>query len=125
MSCRYVWGAFTEYIVCKPFNVHVVPDHFRDEDISPIEVLPGIIHAAELANITTNTDVLIMGQKSGLVMTQVVSLFSPRSLVVTDLKAANLELARKYGAPTPINYLATMRKPWPPLAKTFPMALRC
>ena len=99
VSCRYVWGAFAQYIVCKPFNVHVVPDHFRDEDISPIEVLPGIIHAAELANITTNTDVLIMGQGvSGLVTTQVVSLFSPRSLVVTDLKDANLELARRYGA---------------------------
>ena len=99
VSCRYVWGAFAEYIVCKPFNVHVVPDHLRDEDISPIEVLPGIIHAAELSNISTNTDVLIMGQGvSGLVMTQVASLFSPRNLIVTDLKDRNLALAQQYGA---------------------------
>ena len=99
VSCRYVWGAFAEYIVCKPFNVHVVPDHLSDEDISPIEVLPGILHAAELAAITPNTDVLIMGQGvSGLVMTQVISLFSPRRLAVTDLKQANLDLARHYGA---------------------------
>lgn len=99
VTCRYVWGAFAEYIVCQPFNVHTVPEHLDDRDISPIEVMPGIIHAAELDKITTNTDVLIMGQGvSGLVMTQVVSMFSPRNLVVTDLKERNLELARRYGA---------------------------
>lgn len=99
VTCRYVWGAFAEYIVCKPFNVHVVPEHLEDDDISPIEVLPGILHAADLSQISNHTDVLIMGQGvSGLVMTQVVALYSPRKLVVTDLKDRNLELAKKYGA---------------------------
>lgn len=99
VACRYVWGAFAESIVCKPFNVHTVPDTLADEDISPIEVLPGILHAVERANITPNTDVLIMGQGvSGLVMTQAAALFSSRNLVVTDLKEKNLELAKRYGA---------------------------
>ncbi len=99
VTCRYVWGAFAEYIVCTPFNVHVVPDTLDDHDISPIEVLPGILHAAELSRITTNTDVLIMGQGvSGLVMTQAVSRYSPRTLAVTDIKPHKLELARRYGA---------------------------
>lgn len=99
VSCRYVWGAFARFIVCKPFNVHTVPDHLDDRDISPIEVLPGILHAAERADISTHTDVLIMGQGvSGLVMTQVVALFSPCRLAVTDLKPRNLELAKRYGA---------------------------
>ncbi len=99
VTCRYVWGAFAEYIVCKPFNVHTVSERLQDEDISPIEVLPGILHAVERAQITPNTDVLIMGQGvSGLVMTQAAALFSPRSLVVTDLKEKNLELAKRYGA---------------------------
>jgi len=99
VTCRYVWGAFAQYIVCKPFNVHTVPDHLDDRDISPIEVLPGILHATERAAITNQTDVLIMGQGvSGLVMTQVAALFSPRNLAVTDLKPRNLELARRYGA---------------------------
>ena len=41
-------------------------------EISLIEVLPGIIHACELAKITPHTTVLITGQGvSGLVMTQV------------------------------------------------------
>jgi threonine dehydrogenase-like Zn-dependent dehydrogenase len=99
VSCRYVWGAFAEYIVCKPFNVKVVPDEFPDEEISSLEVLPGILHAAELAQIGANTRVLITGQGvSGLVMTQVISLFSPKELVVTDLSEQKLALARRYGA---------------------------
>jgi L-iditol 2-dehydrogenase len=99
VSCRYVWGAFAEYIVCTPFNVKVVPDNFPDEEISSLEVLPGILHAAELSNIQANTSILITGQGvSGLVMTQVISMFSPKHLVVTDLNPAKLELAKQYGA---------------------------
>ena len=99
VSCRYVWGAFAEYIVCRPFNVKVVPDTFPDEEISSLEVLPGILHAAELAEIGSNTRVLITGQGvSGLVMTQVIALFSPKELVVTDLHQKNLDLAARYGA---------------------------
>jgi len=77
----------------------VLPPHFPKLEISLIEILPGVIHAAELGQITPHTDVIITGQGvSGLVITQVIKQFSPRSLVVTDLKDANLALARKYGA---------------------------
>lgn len=99
VTCRYVWGAFAEYIVCKPFNVKVLPADFPMLEISPIEVLPGIIHAAELGKIDQTKNVLIMGQGvSGLIMTQVVSQFSPKNLAVTDLSPKKLELAKKYGA---------------------------
>jgi len=99
VTCRYVWGAFAEYLVCKPFNVKVLPDDFPLEETSLIEILPGVIHAAELAQIDQTKDVLIMGQGvSGLVLTQVVRLYNPKDLVVTDLKDRNLQLARKYGA---------------------------
>lgn len=99
VTCRYVWGAFAEYIVCRPFNVKVVPPKFPLIETSLLEVLPGVLHAAELAEIGPNTTVLVTGQGvSGLVLTQVLSLFSPKALVVTDLHARNLELARKYGA---------------------------
>lgn len=111
-----MWGAFAEAIVCRPFNVKVLPPAFPMLEISLIEVLPGIIHACELAKITPHTTVLITGQGvSGLVMTQasaaaagcgkhgaltrspaqVASLYSPKALVVTDLKPRNLELARR------------------------------
>ena len=99
VTCRYVWGAYAEYIVCKPFNVKVLPPDFPMLEISPIEVLPGIIHAAELGKIDQTKNVLIMGQGvSGLIMTQVVSQFSPKNLVCTDLDPKKLELAKKYGA---------------------------
>lgn len=99
VACRYVWGAFAEYIVCKPFNLKVVPPSVPPLETSLLEVLPGILHAAELSQITTRSSVLIMGQGvSGLVMTQVAHLFSPRVLAVTDLHRRNLTLARRYGA---------------------------
>lgn len=99
VTCRYVWGAFAEYIVCKPFNVKVLPPNFPLVDASLIEILPGVLHAAELAKIDQTKSVLITGQGvSGLVLTQVVKLFSPKTLAVTDLKDHNLSLAKNYGA---------------------------
>lgn len=99
VTCRYVWGAFAEYIVCTPFNVKVLPPEFPLLETSLIEILPGVIHAAELGQINQNKTVLITGQGvSGLVLTQVIALYSPKALVVTDLRDKNLELARKYGA---------------------------
>jgi threonine dehydrogenase-like Zn-dependent dehydrogenase len=99
VTCRYVWGAFAEYIVCKPFNVKVVPPHFPLQETSMLEVLPGVIHAAELAEISPRSSILITGQGvSGLIMTQIAHLFSPRVLAVTDLHRRNLDLARSYGA---------------------------
>lgn len=99
VACRYVWGAYAEYIVCKPFNVQVMPNSFPLTAISLIEILPGVIHAAELANIDSGTRVLIIGQGvSGLMLTQIISLYSPAELVVTDYKQRNLDLALEYGA---------------------------
>lgn len=99
VTCRYIWGAFAQYIICKPFNIQRLPDDFDMKDISLIEILPGVIHAAELSGCDSGRSVLIMGQGvSGLMLTQIFSLYSPKELVVTDLKQRNLDLAMKYGA---------------------------
>lgn len=99
VTCRYVWGAFAEYIVCKPFNVLVVPNNIPMLETSLIEVFPSIMNTAQLANVDQTKNVLIMGQGvSGLLITQIMRLFSPKTLVCTDLKDKNLEMARKYGA---------------------------
>lgn len=88
-----------EYVCCTPFSVKVLPKDFPLIEGSLIEVLPGVLHAAEIADISPNKNVLITGQGvSGLILTQVISLFSPRNLVVTDLFDEKLELAKKYGA---------------------------
>ncbi|HBM80228.1 MAG TPA: L-threonine dehydrogenase, partial [Clostridiaceae bacterium] len=99
VTCRYVWGAFAQYIVCKPFNVKVVPDYFPLKDVSLMEILPGVIHAAKLGEINQTKNVLIMGQGvSGLILTQVIKLFTPKNLVVTDLYDKKIKLGLKYGA---------------------------
>ena len=99
VTCRYIWGAFAQYIVCKPFNVKVLPEHFPLKTISPVEVLPGILHAVDLAKLDQTKNVLIMGQGvSGLLMTQAVALSNPKNLVVTDLYDSHLTLAKQYGA---------------------------
>jgi threonine dehydrogenase-like Zn-dependent dehydrogenase len=96
---RYVWGGFAEYITCKPFSVKPLPDCISLQEASLIEILPGVLHAADLGEIDPSQDVLITGQGvSGLILTQVVHLFSPRTLVVTDLFDEKLAFSRKYGA---------------------------
>jgi threonine dehydrogenase-like Zn-dependent dehydrogenase len=73
VALRYVWGAFAEYICCPPFSVKVLPKELPLIEGSLIEVLPGVLHAAELADIAPHKNVLIMGQGvSGLIMTQVI-----------------------------------------------------
>ncbi|WP_026699667.1 sorbitol dehydrogenase [Salibacterium aidingense] len=99
VALRYVWGAFAEYICCSPFSVKVLPKNLPLIEGSLIEVLPPLLHAAELGEIAPDKNVLIMGQGvSGLAMTQVINLFSPRNLAVTDLFEEKLDLAEKYGA---------------------------
>ncbi len=67
------------------------------KEISLIEVLPGVIHTAEISEISGSKNVLIMGQGvSGLVMTQIINLYNPKNLVVTDLNEKKLALAKKY-----------------------------
>lgn len=99
VTTRYVWGAFAEYIICRPFNVKVVPPRFPLRETSLVEILPGVLNAVELGDVDSTKSVLLMGQGvSGLVLTQVAALYSPKRLVVTDLKKKNLELAKQYGA---------------------------
>lgn len=99
VTCRYVWGAYAQYITCKPFNVLVLPPDYPMKAASLTEILPSVLHACELGRIDNTKNVLIMGQGvSGLTLTQAVRLYSPRNLVVTDLYDKNLALARKFGA---------------------------
>jgi threonine dehydrogenase-like Zn-dependent dehydrogenase len=99
VTCRYVWGAYAQYILCKPFSIKVMPYNFPIMEASLVEILPSVMHAAKLGEINSTKNVLIMGQGvSGLVLTQVISRYSPRALAVTDLYDRNLKLAKKYGA---------------------------
>lgn len=121
VTCRYVWGAFAQYIVCRPFNVKVLPPSLALADASLLEILPGVIHAIEIAQLSQKVSVLIMGQGvSGLVLTQVARLHSPKALAVTDLNDRNLELARKYGATHAYKILAPNALTAPVTSNDFP-----
>ncbi len=99
VSLRYVWGAFAEYICCNAFSVRVLPKDFPLIEGSLVEITPTLLHTAERAEISLNKNVLIMGQGvSGLAMTQMIHLFSPKNLVTTDLFDEKLKLSKKYGA---------------------------
>jgi threonine dehydrogenase-like Zn-dependent dehydrogenase len=99
----------------------VLPPAFPKMEISLIEILPGVLHAAELGQITPHTNVIITGQGvSGLVITQVIKLFSPKNLVVTDLKDRNLALARKYGATHTYKIEGEHGSSWEAVKKDFP-----
>jgi threonine dehydrogenase-like Zn-dependent dehydrogenase len=99
VALRYVWGAFAEYITCDPFSVVVLPKDFPLMDGSLVEISPTLLTAAERGEISQHKNVLIMGQGvSGLQLTQVVNLYSPKNLVVTDLFDEKLALAKEFGA---------------------------
>ena len=90
-------------------------------EISLLEVLPGVIHAAELTQCTPHTNVIITGQGvSGLVITQVMKLYSPKNLVVTDLKDKNLELAKSYGATYTYKISGEHGSSWEAVKNDFP-----
>lgn len=99
VALRYVWGAFAEYITCDPFSAVVLPKSFPLMHGSMIEISPTLLNAAERGDISQHKNVLIMGQGvSGLQLTQVVHLYSPKNLVVTDLFDEKLALAKEFGA---------------------------
>lgn len=99
VALRYVWGAFAEYITCDPFSAVLLPKDFPLMHGSLIEITPTILNGMERAEISQAKNVLIMGQGvSGLQLTQVAHLYSPRNLVVTDLFDEKLTLSREFGA---------------------------
>ncbi len=121
VTCRYVWGAYAQYLVCDPFNVKKLPPDFPVKAVSLTEILPGVLHTAELAKVDASQNVLIMGQGvSGLIITQVLRLFSPRHLVVCDLHEKNLELARCYGATDTYRIDPSLPEPYAQIKRDFP-----
>ena len=121
VTCRYVWGAYAEYIVCDPFNVRKLPADFPMKAVSLTEILPGVMHAAELSKVDASKKVIIMGQGvSGLIITQMMRMYSPRNLVVCDLHDYNLELAAHYGATETYKIDPNAEDPYAAIKADFP-----
>jgi erythritol/L-threitol dehydrogenase len=84
--------------------VHRIPPEMALEDAAIIEPLACAIHAVTRGDIQLDDVVVIAGAGPiGLMMVQVAKLKTPRKLIVIDMVAQRLELARRYGADVVIN----------------------
>lgn len=97
-------------------RVHRIPPELSLEDAAIIEPLACAIHAVNRGDIQLDDVVVIAGAGPiGLMMVQVARLKTPRKLIVIDMVAERLELARRYGADVVIDprhedVLATVRR---------------
>mgnify|MGYP005849985493 CR=1 FL=1 len=107
---RGIWGCFSEYVagpmVSPPsprsmptLQLVKLPPDFPEEYGPFLEVLPKIVRTGEKIGVTSESDVVIVGQGvCGLLLTQVVRMQNPHRLVALDLYDHKLSLARGYGA---------------------------
>ena len=85
-------------------RVHRIPDEMPLEDAAIIEPLACAIHAVNRGDIQLDDVVVIAGAGPiGLMMVQVARLKTPRRLVVIDMVAERLALAKQYGADVIVN----------------------
>jgi threonine dehydrogenase-like Zn-dependent dehydrogenase len=85
-------------------RVHKIPSTMKLEDAAVIEPLACAIHTVNRGEIQLDDVVVIAGAGPlGLLMTQVARLKTPKRLVVIDLAAERLALAKGYGADVTIN----------------------
>ena len=98
-------GGMAQFMRIPPTAiVHTIPPDMALEDAAIIEPLACAIHAVTRGDIQLDDVVVIAGAGPiGLMMVQVAKLKTPRKLVVIDMVAERLALARRYGADVVIN----------------------
>ena len=98
-------GGMAEYMLLPPTSrVHVIPKSMRLEDAAIIEPLSCAIHTVQRGDVQLDDVVVIAGAGPiGLMMAQVAKLKTPKTLIVIDMVAERLALARKFGADVVIN----------------------
>jgi L-iditol 2-dehydrogenase len=98
-------GGMAQYMRLPPTSlVHRIPPRMPVDDAAIIEPLACAIHAVTRGDIQLDDVVVIAGAGPiGLMMVQVARLKTPRKLVVIDMVAQRLELAKRYGADVVIN----------------------
>lgn len=92
-------GAFAEFALIQSVFAHPVPDAVSDDAAALLEPLSVGIAAARKAGLGVGDRVLVSGAGPiGLVMVQVARAYGAAEVVVTDLAAGRLALARQLGA---------------------------
>jgi threonine 3-dehydrogenase len=91
-------GSFAEFVALPAFNVFKIPDTISDEIASFFDPLGNAVHTA-LSFDLVGEDVLITGAGPiGVMAAAIARHVGARHVVVTDVNAYRLELARKLGA---------------------------
>ncbi|MDQ4008737.1 MAG: NAD(P)-dependent alcohol dehydrogenase [Actinomycetota bacterium] len=97
-------GAFSEYVVLHEAFAHPVPDTLSDDAAALLEPLSVGVWACTKARVSTGSRVLVTGAGPvGLVACQVARALGAAEVVVSDVNAARLDLARELGATTVVD----------------------
>lgn len=92
-------GALCEYVVVPGDHAYAVPDGMSDDAAALVEPLSVAIWAHRTARLGAGSTVLIAGAGPvGLLVTQVAAALGATAIIVSDVDAGRLELARSFGA---------------------------
>lgn len=96
-------GCFADYVALPAFNLFRVPEEISDEIASFLDPLGNAVHTA-LSFDLVGEDVLITGAGPiGVMAAAVASHVGARNVVITDVNAYRLDLARALGATRVVN----------------------
>lgn len=106
-------GAMAEFLVIDAERVHAVPDNMTPEQVSMVEPLAVSFHAVRLSNFKVGDTAMVIGAGViGNLTAQVLKMAGVRTLVVTDVVDARLELIKKQGADVVLNPIKTDPAEW-------------
>jgi L-iditol 2-dehydrogenase len=92
-------GALCEYVVVPADHAYAVPDGMSDDAAALVEPLSVAIWAHRMARLGAGSTVLVAGAGPiGLLVTQVAAALGATEIIVSDVDAGRLELARSFGA---------------------------
>src|SRR5208283_3601986 len=96
-------GCFAEYLVIPAVNIYPLPESISDDQAAIFDPLGNAVHTA-LSFDLVGEDVLITGAGPiGAMAAAIARHVGARHIVVTDVNAYRLELARKMGATRAVN----------------------
>ena len=98
-------GLLREYAVVPAGNVAVVPDKLSFADATVVEPLAVLLHTLELVKLQLGEAVAVMGAGPiGLLAAALAKLSGASSITVADRIQGRLELAKRFGADTVVDF---------------------
>ncbi|MDI7258560.1 MAG: alcohol dehydrogenase catalytic domain-containing protein [Thermodesulfobacteriota bacterium] len=91
-------GAFGEFIVSHEYLVHRLPPSISDDEAALLDPLCVGLHAVRIAKVQAGDRVAIFGAGSIGLSTLLVAQTTGAEVYITDVKALNIEIAKKLGA---------------------------